>query len=442
MRYRLMIIVVAAAVSASAQHTGRWSLRQCISHALDHNITIRQQDISCQQRAIDVNTAKNSRLPNLNASASQNWEFGRGLTADNTYTNSNNSHTSFTLGSSVPLFTGFKTSRTIELNQLQLEAATADLEKARNDISVQVAQAYVQILYNNELCDVAQRQVTVDSLQTVRLRQMFADGKASGAQVAQQEATLAQSRLTLTQALNDRHISLLTLSQLLELPSPEGFDVEVPEYDTTVISSTADIPSPEAIYEEALVIRPEIRAEQLRLQGTEKNIGIARSALLPTLDLNAGLGTSYNQTSGWTSESFGRQMHNNFNQYVGLNLNIPLFNRFATRNNIRSARLSRDNQSLVLDNTRKALYKEIQQACYNTIAVAAKYASCQEALKSSTAAFDLMQAKYEYGKANITEFNEAKANWLKAQSDLTCAKYEYMYDTALINFYRGRNIDF
>ena len=389
-----------------------------------------------------MNTAKNSRLPNLNASASQSWEFGRGLTADNTYTNSNNSHTSFTLGSSVPLFTGFKTSRTIQLNQLQLEAATADLEKARNDISVQVAQAYVQILYNNELCDVAQRQVTVDSLQTVRLRQMFADGKASGAQVAQQEATLAQSRLTLTQALNDRHISLLTLSQLLELPSPEGFDVEVPEYDTTVISSTADIPSPEAIYEEALVVRPEIRAEQLRLQGTEKNIGIARSALLPTLDLNAGLGTSYNQTSGWTSESFGRQMHNNFNQYVGLNLNIPLFNRFATRNNIRSARLSRDNQSLVLDNTRKALYKEIQQACYNTIAVAAKYASCQEALKSSTAAFDLMQAKYEYGKANITEFNEAKANWLKAQSDLTCAKYEYMYDTALINFYRGRNIDF
>ena len=389
-----------------------------------------------------MNTAKNSRLPNLNASASQSWEFGRGLTADNTYTNSNNSHTSFTLGSSVPLFTGFKTSRTIQLNQLQLEAATADLEKARNDISVQVAQAYVQILYNNELCDVAQRQVTVDSLQTVRLQQMFADGKASGAQVAQQEATLAQSRLTLTQALNDRHISLLTLSQLLELPSPEGFDVEVPEYDTTVISSTADIPSPEAIYEEALVVRPEIRAEQLRLQGTEKNIGIARSALLPTLDLNAGLGTSYNQTSGWTSESFGRQMHNNFNQYVGLNLNIPLFNRFATRNNIRSARLSRDNQSLVLDNTRKALYKEIQQACYNTIAVAAKYASCQEALKSSTAAFDLMQAKYEYGKANITEFNEAKANWLKAQSDLTCAKYEYMYDTALINFYRGRNIDF
>ena len=244
MRYRLMIIVVAAAVSASAQHTGRWSLRQCISHALDHNITIRQQDISCRQRAIDVNTAKNSRLPNLNASVSQNWEFGRGLTADNTYTNSNNSHTSFTLGSSVPLFTGFKTSRTIQLNQLQLEAATADLEKARNDISVQVAQAYVQILYNNELCDVAQRQVTVDSLQTVRLQQMFADGKASGAQVAQQEATLAQSRLTLTQALNDRHISLLTLSQLLELPSPEGFDVEVPEYDTTVISSTADIPSP------------------------------------------------------------------------------------------------------------------------------------------------------------------------------------------------------
>lgn len=435
-------MAVTAAGAQTEQAAQAWSLRQCISYALEHNITVKQQDVTRQQREIDLSTAKNSRLPDLNGSASQNWSFGRGLTSENTYSNTNTSSTSFSLGTSVPLFSGLKIPRTIELNKLNLEAATADMEKACNDISVQVAQAYVQILYDMEMCDVAQRQISIDSLQVVRLKEMYRNGKASGVDVAQQEATLAQSRLTYTQADNDCRLAVLALTQLLELPSPEGFAIIRPDAGVIDPSAGAVPPSPDEIYQEAITFKPEIKAELYRLKGSEMNIKIAQSALLPTLSLNAGIGSNYYKTSGFKAESFGRQMRNNFSQYIGLSLNVPIFNRFATRNSIRSAKLERETQQLQLDNVRKNLYKEIQQAYYNTIAARAKYESSMEASRSNKAAFDLMSAKYEYGKANITEFNEAKNNWLKAESDLVIAKYEYVYDTSLIDFYRGKELDF
>lgn len=438
----IALMAVTAAGAQTEQAAQAWSLRQCISYALEHNITVKQQDVTRQQREIDLSTAKNSRLPDLNGSASQNWSFGRGLTSENTYSNTNTSSTSFSLGTSVPLFSGLKIPRTIELNKLNLEAATADMEKARNDISVQVAQAYVQILYDMEMCDVAQRQISIDSLLVVRLKEMYRNGKASGVDVAQQEATLAQSRLTYTQADNDCRLAVLALTQLLELPSPEGFAIIRPNAGVIDPSAGAVPPSPDEIYQEAITFKPEIKAELYRLKSTEMNIKIAQSALLPTLSLNAGLGSNYYKTSGFDAESFGRQLRNNFSQYIGLSLNVPIFNRFATRNSIRSAKLQRETQQLQLDNVKKTLYKEIQQAYYNTIAARAKYESSMEASRSNKAAFDLMSAKYEYGKANITEFNEAKNNWLKAESDLVIAKYEYVYDTSLIDFYRGKELDF
>lgn len=442
--YRIIFTLsfILASLAASAQQSGGWTLRQCIDYALENNITVKQQDVTRRQNEVQLSTAKNSRLPDLNASASQNWSFGRGLTSENTYSNRNTSSTSLSLGTTVPLFTGFRIPRTIELNKLNLEAATADLGKARDDISVQVAQAYVQILYNIELRDVAQRQIDIDSMQVERLREMYRTGKASGVEVAQQEATLAQSRLTLTQADNDYRISLLTLAQLLELPSPEGFTIVRPDIAALTVDEAVALPLPDEIFQEAIAFKPEVKAETLRLKSTEMSIKIAQSALWPTLSLSAGLGSNYYKTNGFDTESFGRQMRNNFSQYIGLSLNIPIFNRFETRNSIRSTRLDRESQQLRLDDVKKTLYKEIQQAYYNAVAARAQYASSTEATASNKAAFDLMSAKYEYGKANITEFNESKNNWLKAESDLARAKYEYMYDTSLLDFYRGRPLDF
>ena len=420
--------------------TRQWTLRECCDYAVAHNITIKQRENQCRQQELQLSTAKNQRLPDLSGSVGQNFSFGRGLTADNTYSNTNTSSTSFSLGTSVPLFTGFQIPNQVKLSQLNLEAATADLEKAKNDIRMQVAQAYVQMLYDMEIADVAYRQVAIDSMQVVRLQALVDNGKASGVELSRQQATLANSRLTATQADNNQRLALLTLTQLLELPTPEGFAVVRPELSG--LSGTTGIPSPDAIYADALGIKPEIAAQQLRLRATDHSIKIAQAGYLPSLSLSGGLGSNYYTTSKFSSDPFGTQLKNNFSQYIGLNLSVPIFNRFQTRNNVRNARLEQESQQLALDDTKKTLYKEIQQVYYNALNAEQRERSSSEAVASSNAAFVLMQAKYEIGMANITEFNEAKNVFLKAESDHVQAQYELLYQNALINFYRGRDMAF
>ena len=437
--------LIAAAISVSAE-TRQWSLRQCIDYAIDHNIQVKQQQNTTRQQQIQLDDNRGNHLPSVDASVGQNFSFGRGLTAQNTYENTNTSNTSFQLNASVPIFSGNRIVNAVKLSQLNLDASLADLEKAKDDIRTQVAKAYVQILYDMEVAEVAQRQIAIDSMQVYRLERMLESGKASPAEVSQQKATLAQSRLTATNADNNYRLSLLALSQLLELPSPEGFAIVRPEAESIILPATSSrkpaLPSPDIVYEEALGIKPQVKAEQLRLSGTDYNIKIARGEYMPSLSFSAGLGTNYYKTSGSKTDGFGKQLNNNFSQYLGVNLSIPVFNHFSTRNKIRTAKIDRENQVLKLENTKKELYKEIQQVYYNAVASCYKYESSLEAEKSNNDAFELTRAKYENGKATITEFNEQKNNLLKAQSDLVQAKYEYLYQTSLLDFYRGRQLEF
>ena len=154
------------------------------------------------------------------------------------------------------------------------------------------------------------------------------------------------------------------------------------------------------------------------------------------------MGTNYYTTSGFKSDNFSTQLRNNFSQYIGLNLNIPIFNRFQTRNSIRTAKIQRENQQLQLDNTKKTLYQEIQKVYYNTLNALSKEQSSLEAVKNTQTAFNLMQAKYENGKATITEFNESKNTYLKSESELVQARYENLYQHALLEFYRGKDLTF
>ena len=169
-------------VGLSAQEGRPWTLQDCIAHALENNISLKQQEIQVKQQEIQLNTSRNSRLPDVSASASENFSFGRGLTADNTYSNTNTTSTGVSLGASVPVFQGLRINNSIKYNELNLKAVTADFQKAREDVSVAVAQAYVQILYNMELLDVARNQVCIDSLQVERLSAMELSGKASKVQ--------------------------------------------------------------------------------------------------------------------------------------------------------------------------------------------------------------------------------------------------------------------
>lgn len=422
----------------SSAQPKQWTLRECCDYAVEHNIGIKQQDNQRRQQELQVSTAKNSRLPDLSGSVSQSFSFGRSLTPDNVYVSKNSNGTSLNLSTSMPLFTGFRIPNEIKMSQLNLEAYTADLEKAKNDVRMQVAQAYVQILYDMEISDVAHRQIEIDSAQVKRLQAFVENGKASEAELSQQNAALANSRLTATQADNNTRLALLTLTQLLELPTPDDFTIvrPIPEEMSNALALQV---TPDQIYAEALGIKPEIVAQQLRLKAYNHNIKIAKSAHYPTLSFGANVSTNY---SSVMPNSMGRQFDGNFKQGVSLSLNVPIFNRFQTRNRVRDAIIQRETQQLQVENTKKTLYKEIQQVYYNALNAQTKEKSSMEALQSSKDAFTLMQAKYENGKATITEFNEAKNAYLKAESDLVQARYENLYQHALLEFYRGQELTF
>lgn len=424
---------------AESYYAGDWTLSECIDYALEHNISVQQSNLNVRQREIELSTAEARRLPGISASGSQNFSFGRGLTADNTYSNTNTTSTSFSLGGEIPIFQGFDINNGIKMSRLNLQSATADMEKAKDDIKVAVAQAYVEVLYSREILAVAKNQVQVDSLQYERLKAFFRTGKASASDVAAQAATLAQSALAETQALSNAQIALLDLSQLLELESPEGFDIVAPPADQL---KTSLLLKPEDVYAEAVENRPAILSEKLKLDYADTGISRAKGALLPSLSLSGGIGTNYYTANGTQYASFGEQLKNNFSQYVGLSLNIPVFARLTTRNSIRSAQVSYDNQKLQLENTKKSLYKEIQQVYYNALTSQSKYVSSEKAASSASQSFNLVKERYENGKANITEYNESKNRYLEAESNFLQARYECLFRTRLLEFYRTGEIDF
>jgi len=427
-----LVLIQQAPLDSIPDFSHPWDLGECIEWAMDHNLSIKSQEAGVSQSELSLNTARNAWLPSVSASASENLSFGRGLSADNTYVQSNTTSTAFSIGAGMNLFDGLATPARMELSRLNLEASISELDRVKEDISISVAKAYVQVLYDYEILDVARQQIAIDSAQVERLVAMAAIGKASAAEVSQQKASYAQSVVTLTQAENNLVAGMLDLCQLLELPLDGAFTIVRPEVETGDIL----LPSVDDIYADAVLERPSVKAEQFRLEGAEQQLRIAKSALYPSLSLSGGIGTNYYSMKG-SNTGFFDQLSNNFSQYIGLSLNIPIFSRFETRNSIRSAQLDRERQSLQLETARKSLYKEIQQAWNNAAAAEAKYKASELAHSAAEDAFLLVEAKYENGRATITEFNESRNQLLKTSSDLVQATYEYVFQTRILCFYRG-----
>lgn len=438
MKKGLIICSIAILCAANGQAQEGWTLRQCIDYAIEHNINVLQTANAVEQSAVDVNTSKWARLPNLNGSASQNWSWGRSASpVDNTYSDINSGSTQFSLSTNVPLFTGLQLPNQYALSQLNLKAAIEDLNKAKEDVAINVTSAYLQVLFNLELSKVAANQVELSKEQFSRITRLAQVGKASPAEVAEAKARVAQDEMSSVQAENNYQLAILDLSQLLELPTPEGFALAQPDTIVDFIPLTP----PDEIYSEALANKPGIRAAQFRLEGSGKNIRIAQSNYYPQLSLGAGLGTNFYTLNGSANDAFGKQMKNNLNKYVGFNLSIPLFNRLSTRNRVRTARLQQTNLALQLDNTKKVLYKEIQQAWYNAIAAESKFNSSKAAVTANEESFRLMSEKFDNGKATFIEYNEAKLNLTKALSDKIQAKYDYLFRTKILDFYKGIPIE-
>ena len=438
-RIFLALALLSPALAGAQDLRHPWTLQECLDWALGHSLTVKQGELNLTQQEIQTNTTENSWLPTVSASANESINFGRGLTADNTYTSANTTSTGFSIGAGMNLFDGLATPNNIALARLNLEAATKDLERVRDDIRVAVARAYVQVLYDYEIVDVARKQIELDDAQVARLEAMAATGKAAPAEVSQQKASRAQSGVTLVQAENNLRLALLDLGQLLEFPSTEGFSIERPVVQVEKIL----LDMPERIYADAVETRPAILADEIRLKGTEKSLKIAQAAQYPSINLSGGVGSNYYTTSNaaYPQDKFFDQLSHNFSPYIGVSMSVPIFSKYQIRNNIRSALLNQELQQIQLDKTKQSLYKEIQQAWSNAVAAEAKYRSSTEAATAAEDAFRLVQAKYENGKASITEFNESRNQLLKTRSDRVQATYEYLFQSKLLDFYRGSALE-
>lgn len=444
MKNRTYLFAAIAMIAAFCQPSqlsaqNQWTLKQCIEYAIAHNVTVRQSAVTAEQKKIDVNTRKWARLPQVQGSVTQNSSWGRSASLmNNSYSDTHSNNTSFAINSTVPIFSGFKIPNEYKLSQLNLKASIADLQKAKDDLSINIASSYLQALLDKELWKVSQEQIALSLQQLNRLVGMEAIGKASKAEVAEARSNVEQNKMSAVQNENSYKLAMLDLSQMLELPTPEGLGIVQPA--DSVVKFMVLSP-PDDIYQIAMAQKPAIQAAKYRLNASDFNIKIARAGYMPQLSLNLGLGTNYYTMSGVEASSFGAQMSNNMNKYVGLSLSIPIFDAFSTRNNIQTAKMQQMDYALQLESTKKELYKEIQQAWYNAIASESKYNSSVSALDASKASFLLVREKYENDKATAVEYNEAQVKLQKSESELIQSKYDYLFRSKILAFYKGESIE-
>ncbi|MCM1520125.1 MAG: TolC family protein [Lachnoclostridium sp.] len=423
----LAILVIATAASASS---ATWSLDSCINYAIEHNLTVRSRIIEHTAGEQSLTEAYDRFLPNLSAGASQNWDFGRGLTSQNTYANRNTSMTGFNASLSLPIFQGLSTVRQIDYSRSRITQLLLQIDAAKDDVTLSVIAQYLQALYAAELTDVAREQVQLSRQMLSRQQDLFDAGKVPEADVIQAKAQVARDELSLTTSDNDRIIALIDLARLLELPDVEGFDVMPLDGDTS-----APLLDPEQVYTNALANNSSILAARQGINVADRSISLARTGYIPRISFNAGLGSSYYSLSGAENASFSRQIRDNFSKSLGFSLQIPIFDAFSTRNSIRRARIEKTSAQLQLQQQESQLFKDIRQAYYQATAAAKKLQSSEVATEASRASLEAVTYKYEYGKANATEYQQAKTDYIRALSETVQARYELILRNRILLFY-------
>ena len=423
------IIATAALLSALTLCAETWTLDRCINYAIENNLTVKQRQVEIKSGELDITAARDRRLPQVSAGASESWSFGRGLTSDNTYTNRNTSNFGWNVGMSVPLFQGLATVRQEAYAKANLRAVVEDLEAAKDDITLNVISAYLQVLYAGEMCNVADEQLRLAVVEQTRREQLLEAGKIPELDLTEARAQVAQNQLSLVNAQNDRTLALVDLAQLLELTDIDGFDIAPVEDDGLTLYS------PDEVYHRALDNNHSILAARRRIEAADRNISLARSSYLPNLSFNAGLGSSYYTVSGINSEGFGRQMNHNFNKSLGFSLSIPIFDAFSSRNSVRRAKIQHINAQLQYETSERTLYKTIQQAYYQAVGATEKLRAAEISADATREAFEAMKQKYDFGKANATEYEQARSNYVRATLEAVQAKYESILRRRILAFY-------
>lgn len=444
MKKQILILIAQLflADSAAAEEPSKlWTLEECIQYALSHNIDLKQREQEQKSREVELHSSRFSWLPDLNANIGQNFDFGRSPSKTGVIVDQNSSNSSVAVSLSMPVFDGLRIPNDIAAKKLDLKAAVESLNKAKEDLAVNIASYYLQVLYDKEVERIAELQVSLSREQVIKTEALVKNGKAPLSQLYDIKAQLANDEVSLTEAQGNVRLALLDLTQSLELERDgANFDIVIPETDDAIGKYMGSILPPDHIYDHAVTFKPQIKQQEYLLESQKKMLKVAQSGYYPKLNFGASYSNGYYHYSGdgdYTNLPFGDQLQANARKTIGFSLSIPLFNRFQTRNSVRTARIGIINQQLTMENTKKALYKEIQQAYYNATAAQEKYLASEKSVLASREAYTYAENRYSAGKSTVFEYNEAKTQYARSLSEQAQAKYEFIFRTKILDFYNG-----
>ncbi|MEY2899567.1 MAG: hypothetical protein RL138_1620 [Bacteroidota bacterium] len=441
---RVLIVLFLFGQQVNAQAV--WDLKRCIAYAMENNLQIKQAGVAALSSNYSFQTAKYAILPSLNADASHSYNFGRGIDpTTNIYISDRQIQVnSFSVTSSAALFNGGQRQYQRQVASLEWQAALQDLKKAQNDVAMNIAMAYLNVLFTKEQAQIAARQLDLTGQQKKQTTRLVEVGNISELSLLDVEAQYANEESNLVGAQNNYVLAKLKLIQLLQLPMNMDIQVDTMQFSMEAVK----IPSadPTEVFEFARKTQPYILSQQIRLLEARKQTYVRRASFYPSLNVFGSIRTSYSSAMmnyfpdplHPTKISFSDQLNQNYGKAVGLSLSLPIFNGMQTHYAFQKARLGELNASYNLQSAELSLQQEVTQAIANWKAAVAKFESVQKYAASMQAAYDANAKKLNAGIINTLEFNTAKNNLAKSQSDLVSAKYDLLLKTKIVDFYLGR----
>ncbi len=427
----ILSAILLSGLTASA--TSPWSLDSCINYAIEHNVDVRSALLDKYKGDLSVTEAKDRFLPSLSAGASQNWDFGRGLTSDNTYANRNTSAFGWNAQLSLPIFQGLSALRQLRQAKASLQALDLRIDAVKDEVTLSVMAYYLQALYNRELVAVAEEELRLSNTQLARQEILLEAGKVPEVDVLQAKSQVASNEVSLINARNDYELSMVDLARALELTDTSDFEI-LPVSESTT-SGGSLIPTYTSVYRNALTNNSSILAARANIGLADYAVSLARTGYIPKVYFNAGLSSNYYTLSGMRNTSFSRQMRDNFAKTLGVSVSIPIFDAFQTRNSVRQAQAQKLSAEIELDRVENDLLKTIRQAHSQAEGAAKKYEATKTAVEAAKAALDAMTEKYTYGKANATEWEQTRSTYITTLSQQVQSKYEMILRGKILDFY-------
>ena len=462
-----LIAFLVLSIGANAQN--EWNLQQCVDYALKHNIMLQQAELNNQITKNNTTQSKAALLPNLNAGAAHTYNFGRTIDRyTNTFANTQVLSQNYYISSNLVLWSGLSQWNNMKANQYAYLAGTENVKQQKNDIALNVATAYINVIYCSEFSKIAKNQFDITKQQLDQTEKLANAGTLAKSAVYDVKAQLASEEVNVITADNNFQIAMLTLKQFLNLDSTNNFNIAKPDVDVQSENLLGN--SVQNIYETALKNQPTIKGAEYNLLMAEKTLLAAKGRVSPTISLNGSIGTGYSglakdvvgynnvtDTLGYIGPTpftyqrqdpifkdtpFNDQFNNNVNKSIGFTLSVPLFNGLQTVTSVKNAKLNALNARLGQDLAEQNLYKVIAQAYANARAALNKYASSKASVEASELSFTFAQQKFNVGAISAFDFNTAKSRLVTAQSNLLQAKFDYLFKLKVLDFYQGKPLTF